>query len=57
MRERMLAKRGVQYADIVVVQESSKETLRRFGDYYYSPSRVRAAMFNAALSWRPLDFC
>ena len=56
MRERMLAKHGVQYADVVVVQGSSKETLRLFGDAY-STSRVRAAMFNAALSWHPLDLC
>ena len=49
-----LAKHGVQYADLVVVQGSSKETLCLFGDSY-STSRVRAAMFNAALSWHPLD--
>jgi len=53
MREQMLAKYRVQYADIVVVQGSSKETLRLFGDTY-STSRVRAAMFNAALSWHRL---
>ena len=37
-------------------RESRKETLRLFGDFYLT-SRVRAAMFNAALSWRPLDLC
>jgi len=54
MRERMLSKHGEQSADVVVVQGSGKETLRLFGDFY-AVSRVRAAMFNAAISWRPIE--
>jgi hypothetical protein len=54
MRERMLSKHGEQAADVVVVQGSSKETLRLSGDSY-AISRVRAAMFNAAISWRPIE--
>ena len=53
MRER-LAFRGEIVAEVVMVQGSGKETLRLFGDSY-SVSRVRAAMFNAALSWSPID--
>ena len=53
LRER-LQNRGELTADVVVVQGSSKETLRLVG-IPYSVSRVRAAMFNAALSWSPLE--
>lgn len=53
MRER-LAHRGELNADVVVVQGQGKETLRLFGTPY-SVSRVRAAMFNAAVSWTPLE--
>jgi len=53
MRER-LASRGETLADVVVVQGDSKETLRLFGESY-SVGRVRAALFNAALSWSPLE--
>ena len=53
MREK-IASRGEIAADVVVVQGDSKETLRLFG-HSYSVSRVRAAMFNAALSWTPID--
>ena len=53
MRER-LAHRGELNADIVVVQGEGKNTLRLFGTPY-SVSRVRAAMFNAAVSWTPFD--
>ena len=53
MRQRALAKYGEQAADIVVVQGDSKETLRLFGEPY-SVSRVRAAMFNAAIGWQDL---
>jgi hypothetical protein len=52
-RERMLAKHGEQHADVVVVQGSTKEDLRLFG-VPVSVTRVRAALFNAALSWSPL---
>ena len=53
MRER-LAARGETLADIVVIQGDAKETLRLFGAGY-SVGRVRAAMFNAALSWAPIE--
>ena len=54
--ERMRAKiqsRGDFAADVVVVQGDSKETLRLHG-FPYSVARVRTAMFNAAISWRPI---
>jgi hypothetical protein len=53
MRER-LANRGEPTAEVVVVQGYSKETLRLFGDPY-SVNCVRAAMFNAAVRWSPLQ--
>jgi len=53
MRER-LASRGETMADVVVIQGQAKETLRLFGEGY-SVDRVRAALFNAALSWSPLE--
>jgi hypothetical protein len=53
MREH-LQRRGDQASDVVVVQGSGKETLRLFG-IPYSVSRVRTAMFNAAVSWSPID--
>jgi len=53
MRER-LATRGEPMAQVVVVQGDSKETLRLHGDPY-SVSRVRDAMFHAAIRWMALD--
>jgi hypothetical protein len=53
MREK-LAFRGEVVADIVMVQGFGKETLRLTGDPY-SISRVRPAMFNAALRLSPLE--
>jgi hypothetical protein len=53
MREK-LAFRGEVVAEVVMVQGAGKETLRLTGDSY-SVSRVRAAMFNAALRWSPLE--
>jgi len=53
MRQRLLSRTGEQEADVVVVQGNTKETLRLYG-HSYSVSRVRAAMFNAAVSWSPL---
>jgi hypothetical protein len=53
MREK-LANRGEVVAEVVMVQGSGKETLRLTGDPY-SVSRVRAAMFNAALHLSPLE--
>ena len=53
MREKIQS-RGEFAADVVVVQGDSKETLRLHGTPY-SAGRVRAAMFNAAISWRPIE--
>jgi hypothetical protein len=53
MRER-LQNRGELAADVVVIQGDSKETLRLRG-FPYSVSRVRTAMFNAALTWSPIE--
>jgi hypothetical protein len=53
MRER-LQSRGASAADVVVVQGDSRETLRLFGNPY-SVERVRTALFNAALSWTPIE--
>ena len=55
VRER-LAQRGELGTDIVVIQGDTKNTLRLFGTPY-SVNRVRAAMFNAAIRWTPLDLC
>ena len=54
MRERMLSRHGEQFADVVVIQGDSRESLRLFGEPY-AVSRVRAAMFHAALTWQPID--
>src|SRR5215468_5280626 len=53
MRERMLSRHGEQMADVVVVQGYSKGTLRLFGEPA-SVTRVRAALFNVAVSWAPI---
>ncbi len=53
MREK-LAARGEFASEIVVVQGAAKETLRLHGTAY-AVQRVRAAMFNAAISWRPIE--
>jgi len=53
MRER-LANRGEPLAEIVVVQGDAKDSLRLFGAPY-AVNRVRAAMFNAAIRWTPVD--
>ncbi len=53
MRER-LAYRGEPWADVVVVQGDTQNTLRLFGTPY-SVNRVRAAMFNAAIRWTSID--
>lgn len=54
MRQRALSRHGEQSADVVVIQGGSKETLRLFGDPH-PVNRVRTAMFNAALSFAPID--
>ncbi|HEY7230463.1 MAG TPA: hypothetical protein VH558_08850 [Pseudolabrys sp.] len=53
MRDR-LAHRGEGSADVVVVQGGGKNSLRLFGTPY-SVNKVRAAMFNAAISWMPIE--
>ena len=53
MREKILA-HGKSAADVVVVEGEAKETLRLYGAPH-AVSRVRAAMFNAAISWRPIE--
>jgi len=53
VRELLLSRSGEQAADVVVVQGDTRESLRLFGEPW-SVSRVRAAMFNAAIRWSPL---
>ena len=53
MREK-LESCGEMAADVVVVQGKTKHTFRLFGNTY-SVSRVRAALFNAAVSWTPIS--
>jgi hypothetical protein len=53
VRERALTKDGEPNAAVVVVQGDTKETLRLFGEAY-AVTRVRAAMFNAAIRWRSM---
>jgi hypothetical protein len=53
MRELMLSKHGEQFADVVVVQGSAKENFRLFDDAH-AVSRVRTALFDAAISWSPI---
>ncbi len=54
MRSRALSRTGEQAPSIVLIQGDSKETLRLFGDAY-AVRRVRAAMFNAALTLTPIE--
>jgi hypothetical protein len=55
MREKIRS-RGESATDVVVVvvQGNTKETLRLHGAPH-AVARVRAAMFNAAISWRPVE--
>jgi hypothetical protein len=53
MRDK-LAARGELMAEVVTIQGASRETLHLSGTPY-SVSRVRAALFNAAISWAPID--
>ena len=46
--------RGEIAADVVVVEGARKETLRLFGTPY-AVNRVRAALFNAAVSWTQIE--
>jgi len=52
-RDRMLA-RGESAADVVVVTGEDKATLRLYGAPH-AVARVREAMFNAAISWTPIE--
>jgi hypothetical protein len=54
MRARMLSRYGEQMPNVVVVQGAGKETLCLFGDSQ-AVTRVRTAMFNAAVRWSPLQ--
>jgi hypothetical protein len=54
VREYMLSKHGEQAANVVVIVGASKETLRLFGETH-AVTRVRTAMFNAAISWRDFE--
>jgi hypothetical protein len=53
-REYLLAKRGEQDADVVIMQGKTKDDFRLFG-ISSSTARVRTALFHAALNWSPLD--
>jgi hypothetical protein len=53
LREKVMS-RGEIATDIVVVQGHDKETLRLYGTPY-SVNRVRTAMFNAAIKWKPIE--
>ena len=53
MRNRALSRHGEQAANVVIVQGSRQETLRLFGDSR-AITLVRAALFNAAVSWSPV---
>ena len=54
MRHRALSRHGDQAADVVIVLGDSKNTLRLFGPPD-CVTRVRAAMFNATMSWKPIE--
>ncbi|HEY5378057.1 MAG TPA: hypothetical protein VIJ78_00795 [Pseudolabrys sp.] len=53
MREKIQS-RGESVSGVVVVQGDTKETLRLHGAPH-AVSRVRAAMFNAAISWQKIE--
>jgi len=53
MRDKLLA-RGESAAAVVVVTGDDKATLRLYGAPR-AVARVRAAMFNAAIGWTPID--
>lgn len=52
MREKITS-RGEYAADVVVLQGESKETCGFAAPH--AVSRVRTAMFNAAISWQPIE--
>jgi hypothetical protein len=54
MSARVLARHGDQTPNVVVIQGDTKETLRLFGESH-AVGVVRAALFNAAISWSLLE--
>jgi hypothetical protein len=54
MRAHILSRLGEQDPDIVIVHGNSSETLRLVGDTH-AVTRVRAALFNAAVTFSPLQ--
>jgi hypothetical protein len=54
MRIHVASRCGEQTPNIVIVQGDSKETLRLFGESH-AVTRVRAALFHAALRWSSLQ--
>ncbi|HYP11725.1 MAG TPA: hypothetical protein VEQ86_09640 [Xanthobacteraceae bacterium] len=54
MRIHVISRYGEQTPNIVLVQGDSKEDLRLFGESH-AVARVRAALFNAAVGWSPLQ--
>jgi len=54
MCTRVLARHGDQTPNVVIVQGDTKETLRLFGESH-AIAVVRAALFNAAIAWSPLE--
>jgi hypothetical protein len=54
MRAHILSKSGEQDPNIVIVHGNSSETLRLVGETH-AVTRVRTAMFNAAVAFTPID--
>jgi hypothetical protein len=54
MRAHILAKRGEQMPNVVVIQGDDKETLRLFGEAH-AVRLVRDALSTAAVNWSPLE--
>ncbi|MFZ0238082.1 MAG: hypothetical protein WAL37_12090 [Xanthobacteraceae bacterium] len=54
MRGHVASRFGEQTPNVVIVQGDSKETPRLFGESY-AVSRVRAALFHAAVRWSRLQ--
>jgi hypothetical protein len=54
MRSHITSRYGEQTPNIVMVQGDGKETLRLFGESH-AVTRVRTALFHAAVSWSPLQ--
>ena len=54
MRIHVTSRHGEQTPNIVIVVGDSKETLRLFGEPH-AVTRVRTALFHAAVRWAPLQ--